>query len=77
MLSIHQLRRTASVCQLKNKQHRFSNHGAREMELSSLDGGTGGEHNGEGFVEISNMIAMQNMFSLEQKPVDRIQRNII
>ena len=39
-----------------------ANNGAREMEFGSHDGGEDGEHNGAGFVEISNILMMQDSF---------------
>ena len=36
------------------------------MGFDSLDAGADGEYNGTGFVEISNIFSMQDIFLLEQ-----------
>ena len=43
-----------------------TNNCARKMEFDLFDDGNYGEHNGIGFVEISEMSAMQNTFFLEK-----------
>ena len=43
---------------------------ARKVEFGSLDDGVHGEHNGVGFVEISNKFVEQDEFFCVREPFD-------
>ena len=51
----------------------MSNGDAREMDFCSLDGGENGEHNGVGFVEISQIFAMKDVFFFETDASNRFR----
>ena len=43
-----------------NKYGHYTSIAAREMAFISFDGGSGGDHNGAGFVEISSIYAAED-----------------
>ena len=51
------------------KQNDFSNIGASKMEIGLFGGRGDGEHNGVRFMEVSNLVVVQDNFVLDQHHV--------
>ena len=54
-----------------HKKANFNNNGDEKLKLGFCDGRVDGEHNGVGLVAISNIFAMQDIYSFDTDQFDR------